>query len=81
LLLLLLVEQSFWPDRDRQRCDNPQRGHRAGRLQATGRVAAEPRMDVEHIAKGVVYMATLPLEANVQFMTVMATKMPYIGRG
>jgi NADP-dependent 3-hydroxy acid dehydrogenase YdfG len=37
--------------------------------------------DVEHVARGVVYMATLPLEANVQFMTVMATKMPYIGRG
>ena len=52
-----------------------------GRLQATGRVEAEPRMDVEHVARAVVYMATLPLEANVQFMTVMATKMPYIGRG
>jgi NAD(P)-dependent dehydrogenase (short-subunit alcohol dehydrogenase family) len=52
-----------------------------GRLQATGRVQAEPRIDVEHVARGVVYMATLPLEANVQFMTVMATKMPYIGRG
>src|SRR5438874_13482561 len=52
-----------------------------GRLQATGRVEAEPRIDVEHVARGVVYMATLPLEANVQFMTVMATKMPYIGRG
>ncbi len=52
-----------------------------GRLQPTGRVEAEPRMDVEHVARGVVYMATLPLEANVQFMTVMATKMPYIGRG
>jgi NAD(P)-dependent dehydrogenase (short-subunit alcohol dehydrogenase family) len=52
-----------------------------GRLQATGKVEAEPRMDVEHVARGVVYMATLPLEANVQFMTVMATKMPYIGRG
>jgi NAD(P)-dependent dehydrogenase (short-subunit alcohol dehydrogenase family) len=52
-----------------------------GRLQPTGRVEAEPRIDVEHIARGVVYMATLPLEANVQFMTVMATKMPYIGRG
>jgi NAD(P)-dependent dehydrogenase (short-subunit alcohol dehydrogenase family) len=52
-----------------------------GRLQATGQVQAEPRMDVEHVARGVVYMATLPLEANVQFMTVMATKMPYIGRG
>ena len=52
-----------------------------GRLQATGRVEGEPRMDVEHVARAVVYMATLPLAANVQFMTVMATKMPYIGRG
>ena len=52
-----------------------------GRLQASGRVEAEPRIDVEHVARGIVYMATLPLEANVQFMTVMATKMPYIGRG
>jgi NAD(P)-dependent dehydrogenase (short-subunit alcohol dehydrogenase family) len=52
-----------------------------GRLQPTGRVEAEPRMDVEHVARAVVYMATLPLDTNVQFMTVMATKMPYIGRG
>jgi NAD(P)-dependent dehydrogenase (short-subunit alcohol dehydrogenase family) len=52
-----------------------------GRLQATGRVEVEPRMDVDHVARAVVYMATLPLDANVQFMTVMATKMPYIGRG
>src|SRR5260221_10362738 len=52
-----------------------------GRLQATGRVEAEPRMDVRDVAKGVLYMASLPLEANVQFMTVMATTMPYIGRG
>jgi NAD(P)-dependent dehydrogenase (short-subunit alcohol dehydrogenase family) len=52
-----------------------------GRLQAHGGVEPEPRMDVDHVARGVVYMATLPLEANVQFMTVMATKMPYIGRG
>jgi NAD(P)-dependent dehydrogenase (short-subunit alcohol dehydrogenase family) len=52
-----------------------------GRLQATGRVEAEPRMDVRDVAKGVLYMAQLPLEANVQFMTVMATTMPYIGRG
>jgi NADP-dependent 3-hydroxy acid dehydrogenase YdfG len=41
----------------------------------------EPRLDVEHVARAVVYMANLPLEANVQFMTVMATKMPFIGRG
>jgi NAD(P)-dependent dehydrogenase (short-subunit alcohol dehydrogenase family) len=52
-----------------------------GRLQASGRVEAEPRIDVADVARGVVYMATLPLDANVQFMTVMATKMPYIGRG
>src|SRR5438128_2968866 len=52
-----------------------------GRLQATGRVEGEPRIDVEHVARGVVYMANLPLEANVQFMTVIATKMPYVGRG
>ena len=52
-----------------------------GRLQATGRTEAEARIDVRHVANGVAYMASLPLEANVQFMTVMATKMPYIGRG
>jgi NAD(P)-dependent dehydrogenase (short-subunit alcohol dehydrogenase family) len=52
-----------------------------GRLQASGRVEAEARIDVRDVAKGVLYMAELPLEANVQFMTVMATKMPYIGRG
>jgi len=49
--------------------------------QATGEVAVEPRIDVGHVARAVVYMATLPLDANVQFMTVMATKMPFIGRG
>jgi NAD(P)-dependent dehydrogenase (short-subunit alcohol dehydrogenase family) len=52
-----------------------------GRLQASGRVEAEARIDVRDVAKGVLYMAELPLEANVQFMTVMATRMPYIGRG
>jgi len=52
-----------------------------GRLQASGKVEAEARIDVRHVAKGVAYMASLPLDANVQFMTVMATKMPYIGRG
>jgi hypothetical protein len=51
------------------------------RLQATGRVETEPRIDVEHVARGVAYMAPMPLEANVQFMTAMATKMPHIGRG
>ena len=53
----------------------------AGVPQADGRMAVEPRMDVAHVASAVVYMASLPLDANVQFMTVMATKMPYIGRG
>ena len=52
-----------------------------GRLQASGQVEAEARIDVNDVARGVAYMASLSLEANVQFMTVMATKMPYIGRG
>ena len=52
-----------------------------GVMQAHGAVASEPTMDVEDVARAVVYMASLPLEANVQFMTVMATKMPFIGRG
>jgi NAD(P)-dependent dehydrogenase (short-subunit alcohol dehydrogenase family) len=52
-----------------------------GVLQADGSVAREPTIDVAHVARAVVYMATLPLEANVQFLTVMATKMPFIGRG
>src|ERR1051326_5950056 len=47
-----------------------------GRLQAPGKVEAEARIDVRHVANGVRYMASLPLDANVQFMTVMATKMP-----
>jgi len=49
--------------------------------QANGQIAPEPLMDVAHVASAVVYMASLPLEANVQFMTVMATKMPFVGRG
>jgi len=53
----------------------------AGVLQASGAIEREPTFDVEHVARAVVYMATLPLDANVQFMTVMATKMPFIGRG
>jgi NAD(P)-dependent dehydrogenase (short-subunit alcohol dehydrogenase family) len=52
-----------------------------GVMQPNGTVAIEPRMDVEHVASAVVYMASLPLEANVQFLTVMATNMPFIGRG
>jgi NAD(P)-dependent dehydrogenase (short-subunit alcohol dehydrogenase family) len=54
---------------------------KAGVLQADGRMAPEPTMDVEVVARSVVYMASLPLDANVQFLTVMATKMPFIGRG
>jgi NAD(P)-dependent dehydrogenase (short-subunit alcohol dehydrogenase family) len=53
----------------------------AGVAQADGTKAVEPRMDVKLVADAVLYMANLPLEANVQFMTVMATKMPFIGRG
>ena len=49
--------------------------------QADGSVAVEPRMDLAHVASSVLYMASLPLEANVQFLTVMATKMPFVGRG
>lgn len=49
--------------------------------QADGQIRVEPMMDVENVAKAVVYMASLPLEANVPFITVMATTMPYIGRG
>ncbi len=52
-----------------------------GVIQASGTTMVEPRMDVEHVAQAVVYMAGLPLEANVQFMTVMATNMPLVGRG
>jgi NAD(P)-dependent dehydrogenase (short-subunit alcohol dehydrogenase family) len=52
-----------------------------GALQADRSTLAEPMMDAEVVARAVVYMASLPLDANVQFMTVMATKMPYIGRG
>jgi len=52
-----------------------------GILQASGGIAVEPTMDVEQVGRAVVYMASLPLDANVQFMTIMATKMPFIGRG
>jgi NAD(P)-dependent dehydrogenase (short-subunit alcohol dehydrogenase family) len=52
-----------------------------GIQQADGHIDVEPTMDVEDVARAVVFMANLPMESNVQFMTVMATKMPYIGRG
>ncbi|HEX7934502.1 MAG TPA: SDR family oxidoreductase [Paraburkholderia sp.] len=58
----------------------------AGRMargvpQANGEIAAEPLMDVQHVADAVLHMAQLPLSANVQFMTIMASKMPFVGRG
>jgi NAD(P)-dependent dehydrogenase (short-subunit alcohol dehydrogenase family) len=53
----------------------------AGVPQADGTIRVEPRMNVRHVAEAILYIADLPLDANVQFMTVMATKMPFIGRG
>ena len=52
-----------------------------GSLQADGTMKPEPTFNVQHVVDAIVYMANLPLEVNVQFMTVMATTMPYIGRG
>jgi NAD(P)-dependent dehydrogenase (short-subunit alcohol dehydrogenase family) len=52
-----------------------------GVLQPNGEMMPEPRLDLRHVVDAVLYMAKLPLEANVQFMTVMATKMPFVGRG
>ena len=49
--------------------------------QADGRLMPEPRMDLEHVANAVVHMASLPLDTNVLFMTIMATNMPFVGRG
>ena len=53
----------------------------SGVKQADGRMAPEPRMDVAHVASAVVFMAGLPLDTNVLSLTIMATKMPYVGRG
>jgi hypothetical protein len=52
-----------------------------GVMQPNGQIAAEPVMDVNVVANAVLHMAALPLDANVLFMTVMATKMPFVGRG
>jgi NAD(P)-dependent dehydrogenase (short-subunit alcohol dehydrogenase family) len=49
--------------------------------QANGQIAVEPLMDLAHVASAVLYMASLPIDTNVQFMTIMATKMPFVGRG
>jgi NAD(P)-dependent dehydrogenase (short-subunit alcohol dehydrogenase family) len=54
---------------------------KGGVLQASGETAVEPTMDVAHVARAVLYMASLPLDANILFLTVMATKMPFVGRG
>ena len=76
------VRHRLRPDRHRQRRDRDDRADdTTGVLQADGTTCSEPTIDVGHVARAVVYMATLPLDANVQFMTVMATKMPFIGRG
>ena len=56
-------------------------GMKKGVPQANGSIAVEPTMDPEQVARAVVYMASLPLDANVLFLTVMATKMPFVGRG
>ena len=56
-------------------------GMKNGVTQANGRVEVEPTMDPVEAARAVVYMASLPLDANVLFLTVMATKMPFVGRG
>ena len=56
-------------------------GLAVGALQPNGNLVGEPRFDLRHVADAVLYMAGLPLKANVQFMTVMATRMPFIGRG
>ncbi len=57
------------------------RGMNKGIAQADGSSKPEPTFDVEHVGRAIAYMASLPLDANVQFLTVMATKMPFIGRG
>jgi hypothetical protein len=53
----------------------------SGVPQANGTIAVEPLIDLTHVVNAVLYMASLPLDANVQFLTVMATKMPFVGRG
>ena len=52
-----------------------------GQMQPHGQMAVEPRMDADHVGRQVAFMASLPLESNVQFVTIMATKMPWVGRG
>lgn len=56
-------------------------GAKNGQLQPNGQIMVEPRMDVDHVGQQIAFMANLPLESNVQFVTIMATKMPLVGRG
>ncbi|MBV8458175.1 MAG: hypothetical protein JO122_16340 [Acetobacteraceae bacterium] len=53
----------------------------AGQLQPNGQMMPEPRMDVDHVGRTILFMSNMPLDTNVQFVTIMATKMPWIGRG
>ena len=70
------------PDRHRQRSDRHDRAvAEVGALQPDGTIEAEPTFDPVHVGEAVAYMAGLPLSANVQSLTVMATKMPFVGRG
>ena len=75
------VRHRLRPDRHRQRRDGDDGADGRGRAAGRRHLAVEPRMDPTHVANAVVYMASLPLDANVLFMTVMATKMPFVGRG
>ena len=59
--------------------DNLEQGD--GAAQANGSVLKEPTMDLDHVGRAIVHMASLPLDTNVLFMTIMATKMPFVGRG
>ena len=72
---------SFEPNRYRQRPHRFGSPIAKGMLQTNGQVAVEPLMDVAHVASAGLYMANLPLNTNVQFMTIMATEMPFLGRG
>ncbi len=74
-----MLERGGARDRQHDRRAREQPGER--HLRGAGSVEIEPIMDVERVAQAVVYMASLPLSENVQFMTIMATKMPFVGRG
>ena len=74
------VRHCLQPDRHWQRRNRYERALGVGALQPDG-MRGRAQMDVRHVADAVLYMANLPLDANVQFMTVMATKMPFVGRG